>query len=274
MLKQRVITALILVPLVFFAVLGLSNHSFSLVLAAVTLLAASEIAPLGGIRSTGGMLLFLVLQAGLLLGFHWLQSSVHASWLIYPFAAWWLGVVLVLLSGKFRVKSEQGLSAGVLAGGSLLLAGSWYALSHLHGMTTFGPQLLLFLMMLIWVADSAAYFSGRTWGKHKLAPNVSPGKTVEGVYGALAGAALCAVVLWSLNWINGATLLVLLPLCLLTAMVSVGGDLWESVLKRKRGVKDSGRLLPGHGGVLDRLDSLIAAAPFFLGGLILWEQLR
>lgn len=126
----------------------------------------------------------------------------------------------------------------------------------------------MFFLILIWVADSGAYFSGQIFGRHKLAPHISPGKSVEGVVGALLGGILCAGVLVWLQWLKIPAPLLML-LCASTVMVSVGGDLWESVLKRERGVKDSGNILPGHGGVLDRIDSQIAAGPFFVAGLLL-----
>ena len=127
-------------------------------------------------------------------------------------------------------------------------------------------MLLLFLLVLIWIADSGAYFAGSRWGKRKLAPAISPGKSWEGVYGALLGALLCGVLLaWYYQDSAGAVWLI--PVCILTVIMSVVGDLFESVLKRKMGMKDSGTLLPGHGGVLDRIDSLTAAAPVFMLGL-------
>jgi phosphatidate cytidylyltransferase len=156
----------------------------------------------------------------------------------------------------------------MLSVGLLMLIGVWLALVKLHAMEEMGPKLMMFFLLLIWVADSGAYFSGKAFGKHKLAPHISPGKSIEGVIGALFGGVLCAVILGSLGWLNVSTPMLIL-LCMSTVLVSVGGDLWESVLKRERGVKDSGNILPGHGGVLDRIDSQIAAGPFFLVGLTL-----
>lgn len=128
-------------------------------------------------------------------------------------------------------------------------------------------------MILIWTADSFAYFAGRRWGRVKLAPQISPGKTREGVYGALIGSALCGALL---HWLRPETgsLSVLVLLSVTIALFSVVGDLFESLLKRQAGLKDSGTLLPGHGGVLDRIDSLTAAAPVFLFGLLLLEILK
>jgi len=123
----------------------------------------------------------------------------------------------------------------------------------------------MYLLLLIWAADIAAYFTGKKWGKTKLAPEISPGKTVAGMYGALIAGLVCAVVL---SLIYGFNLMIasdFMLLSVLTVLISIYGDLFVSVVKRQRGVKDSGSLLPGHGGVLDRIDSMIAAIPFFYG---------
>jgi phosphatidate cytidylyltransferase len=122
-------------------------------------------------------------------------------------------------------------------------------------------------MSLIWLADSAAFFVGRRWGRHRLAPRVSPGKTWEGVCGALLAVPLVALPLAWLPVRAPATAPQLLALCACAVLASVVGDLFESQMKRRAGVKDSGALLPGHGGVLDRIDSLTAAAPLFYLGL-------
>ncbi|MEA3412443.1 MAG: phosphatidate cytidylyltransferase, partial [Pseudomonadota bacterium] len=129
------------------------------------------------------------------------------------------------------------------------------------------PELLLYLLVLIWLADSAAYFSGKKLGRTRLAPALSPGKSREGVFGALAATLLLGLAgAWwfDAGLVDGVYFVIL---SLLTALVSVEGDLFESLLKRRAGVKDSGRILPGHGGVLDRIDSLTAAAPVFWMGL-------
>jgi phosphatidate cytidylyltransferase len=140
------------------------------------------------------------------------------------------------------------------------------AILALHQNGEEGPLLLLFLLVLIWVADSGAYFAGHRWGKRKLAPVISPGKSWEGVYGALVGASLCGAVLaWYQQDEAGA--LWLIPVSVVTVAISVVGDLFESILKRRMDMKDSGNLLPGHGGMLDRIDSLTAAAPVFALGL-------
>ena len=131
------------------------------------------------------------------------------------------------------------------------------------------PELLLFLFVLVWVADSAAYFAGKKFGQNKLAEQLSPGKTREGVYGALVGTFMLSLVgiwIWRAD-LQFSLAIYFVILCVLSAIISVVGDLFESLLKRNAGKKDSGKLIPGHGGVLDRIDSLLAAAPGFMLGL-------
>jgi phosphatidate cytidylyltransferase len=133
------------------------------------------------------------------------------------------------------------------------------------------PQLLLGIMVLVWVADSAAYFTGRKFGKHKLAPSISPGKTWEGVLGALVGVSVYVLVVWVL--IDLSHLIMFIPMILLASWCWVGlavmGDLFESAVKRQAGVKDSGALLPGHGGLLDRIDALTSTLPLAALALLL-----
>jgi len=182
-------------------------------------------------------------------------------------AVWWSLNLVLLLSGRLRLAPFEGWRPLRLVIGMLFLAGAWLALAKLHALPGVGPELMMFLLVLVWIADSAAYFSGRALGRHKLAPAISPGKTVEGALGALVSALVPAgFLIWS-GWVVAPGWMLVL-LCTLTVAVSIGGDLWESVLKRERGVKDSGDILPGHGGVLDRIDSQIAASPFFVAGLM------
>jgi len=158
--------------------------------------------------------------------------------------------------------------------GAVVLLGAWVALVELQARS---PWLVLAAMAAVWIADTAAYFSGRRFGRRKLAPRVSPGKTWEGVYGALAAVVLYALALSPFARDAGfagtpgpATALAFAAFAILVAAVSVVGDLFESQLKRHAGVKDSGALLPGHGGVLDRVDALLAAMPFAALAATLW----
>jgi len=270
-LKSRVMTALLLAPLVFIAVLALPTSYFALVLVLITMLAARELASLGGLQGAVAISGYVLLQ-GMVLGLALVYQAVagqYLVWMINIVAAWWVLVLLVLLSRRWKIREKAGLRPFVLVSGILLLSGSWSALVILHGYQPHGPKLVMFLLVLIWIADSGAYFAGKKWGRHKLAPAVSPGKTIEGVYGALAGGVLCALALVQFDWLPGISLVQLVVLCMATVLISVAGDLWESVLKRQQGVKDSGNLLPGHGGILDRIDAQVAAGPFFVTSVML-----
>jgi phosphatidate cytidylyltransferase len=267
MLKTRLLTALVLVPLVFWGVLGLPNDWFALVLAAVVLGGAWELANLCGLRGIPARLAAVVVMAGAL----WTLFDVrHSPWVTYfieALAVGWLLNILLLLSGMVVPRRKDVVRPLFLFTGLTALAGVWLAMVRLHGMDAHGPGLMMFFLLLIWVADSGAYFAGRKFGRRKLAPHISPGKTVEGVFGALVGGLVCALVLAWLQWLPLSPWMLVL-VCMSTVLVSVGGDLWESVLKRERGMKDSGAILPGHGGVLDRIDSQIAAGPWFAASLM------
>lgn len=146
--------------------------------------------------------------------------------------------------------------------GGLVLVPLFVALQLLYGID---PTLLLFALLIVWAADIGAYFAGKQFGRVKLAPSISPGKTWEGVFGGLA-----LVMLLTIAWaaIDDLPLMVVLPFCLAVAALSIVGDLTVSMFKRTAGVKDSGKLFPGHGGVLDRVDSVAAAAPLFALGVV------
>ncbi|MEJ2592299.1 MAG: phosphatidate cytidylyltransferase [Candidatus Thiodiazotropha sp.] len=273
MLKQRVITALILAPLVIAGVLLLPNDTLSLLMALVVAFGAREWAQLSGIDPLWGQLLYSLLLLALMLAVYFFLPSAWTFWVIAFSVLWWLSALYRL--SRFRGEAETpGFSLLHALEGIAVLVPAWLSLAVIHRIPANGPVLLLFLLILIWSADVGAYFAGHRWGRRKLAPQVSPGKTREGVYGAMAGALLCGVFLvWWLGTDLPQAPLVLL-LCLVTMLFSVVGDLFESLLKRRQGIKDSGSLLPGHGGMLDRIDSLTAAAPVFLFGLMLFGTAR
>jgi phosphatidate cytidylyltransferase len=267
-LRLRAITALALVPLVIVAVLLLPTSAFAVVLMGVMLLAAWEWCELAGLSTRMARVSYLAGIVALMTAL-WVWPRWQ-FWLLGISAIWWVAQLLLLLRVR-HVPRVEGTQLSVLAVGILVLVGPWAALVHLHGLAENGPGLVLFLMFLMWTADSMAYFVGRAWGggRAKLAPSLSPGKTRVGVYGAMVGAAVCGLVF---AWIHSASLtgtLVILLICGVSVLISVVGDLYESLLKRRRGLKDSGHLLPGHGGMLDRIDSLTAAAPVFALGVTL-----
>ncbi len=267
MLKQRILTALILIPLVVFAVLKLPTASFAALLALLVLLGAWEWSNFLALRSRAGRVAYVGVVAACLLGMWWLHTSTVAQGLLILAFAGWVVYLLWIARPEFGRDANPGIQRLKMLVGILVLVPAWLGLVLLHSRPAIGPQTVLFLMVLIWVADSGAYFSGRRWGRTKLAPRVSPGKTWEGVYGALIACAMLSLLgAW---WMQGSLqeMISFLLLCLVTILFSIEGDLLESLMKRQRGIKDSGTLFPGHGGVLDRVDSLTAAAPVFALGL-------
>lgn len=266
MLKYRVLTAALLVPLLVVSIFLLPSRYFAIFLGVFVVLAALEWSVLANVISP--LAKFVYAGAMFLLG----VASFELPALITPIAVigvlWWIGACYVLLN-KRRTLVPGGSKASTmkpLVSGFFVLVPAWCALYGLHQGPR-GPTMVLILMLIVWIADIMAFFVGRAWGKRKLAPVISPGKSVEGLLGGLAAVIVFASVVgvWYLH-LSAWTLLMWLVLALISALFSVGGDLFESQIKRGAGVKDSGKALPGHGGVLDRIDSISAAAPvFFIG---------
>ena len=274
---KRVATAAVLIPLTVGIVLWGSTPILALAVALVTLLALFEYFALGeaiGHRAyrfwTASCALLIVyaqwltttVRYGVLVGF---GSLSHMTWsmvrtfprtedTIFVFV---LGIATLTLFTK-RPLVEALPSAGISASGLVLVAFPLSYAIRLHGSGTQGPALLLFAMVIIWVGDTAAYFVGRSIGKHALAPHLSPKKTWEGTVASFLGSLIVALAF---------ARFVTVPVGHLLGMAAVGnvagqvGDLLESAYKRSAGIKDSGSILPGHGGVLDRIDALILAIP-------------
>jgi phosphatidate cytidylyltransferase len=263
----------VLVPLAVAGVIFLPTPWLATLFGLVVGLGALEWARLGGLSPGVPSWLLVSYQLALL----WLGDalSAHPGLILVALGlcgGWWLGVGATLILRRTPVAADLRLRPLLLVGAPLLTALAWLALVRLHAVPDLGPRLVLSLLVLIWVADTAAYFAGRALGRRKLAPMVSPGKTLEGLAGALVGAATFGLVLGELDLLGGLAPAAALGLCVGVSLFSVAGDLFESYAKRAAGLKDSGALLPGHGGVLDRIDSLIAGTPvFLLGLLLLWR---
>jgi phosphatidate cytidylyltransferase len=263
-LRQRVLTAIALVPLLLAGMFLLPNIAWALLMCVPAALGSLEWSRLAGYRHGGGTL-FTVVVTATCLGFTAIAAfapslapiSASATVLLYLVALlfWVIAAPLWLFRGW---RATQPLLFGVV--GWIVLVPAWLAIVSLQN----APRLLLAALLAVWIADIAAYFAGRRFGRRKLAPQISPGKTWEGVAGAFAAvliyALLASFVLQSpANIYDRVGMLVFFAALTVLGIV---GDLFESWIKRGAGAKDSGNLLPGHGGVLDRVDSLTAALPF------------
>lgn len=269
MLMQRVITALALLPVLLALVWFASTPWLYAVLCAVGLLIAWEWSGLMDMAAQHGLRLAYVAAAAVVLAAIWFMPQSFHIMLYAAAALWWL-VAITLLPGFPENLQRRPIPKIVMGLVGLLLTGATLlALASLHAMPN-GSLRLIFLLFLIFAADVGAYLAGRNFGKHKLAPNVSPGKTVEGAIGGLLLSAAWAVIAGAAIFgLYGQPLLWLVLLSLGVAALSIVGDLTESMFKRVAGIKDSGNILPGHGGILDRVDSLLAAAPVMALGLYL-----
>ncbi len=265
MLKQRVITALALLPLVVLLVLLAPTWLLAWVAGLMALAGSWEWANLTGENSTLLKISNTAVVAILLYLFWLARRDVLVLWIIALTAlAWWLFAIIWVSWWRRQFHHRVKFVCGMLT-----LIPAWVALVALHSSHR-GAVKLLFLLAVIWAADMGAYFTGRVFGKHKLAPEVSPGKTWEGVAGGTLAVLLVSFFgVWLVLPESGYLLILI---CLLTGWLSIVGDLSESLFKRQAGVKDSGRLFPGHGGVLDRVDSLTAALPAFWLGLALLQK--
>lgn len=256
MLKQRVITALIIAPIVLALVFLAPGWLFALTMLALALIGAWEWSALAGCPQPGARWISIAVFGLLAIAGGWLQHSLpypHAL-LIYCIVAvgWWLFSLVWVVAWR----AEFSRSLKMVCGALTLLP----SLAAVVSIRAANPRYLLILLLFTSAADIGAYFTGRSLGRHKLAPSVSPGKTWEGVAG---GVALVVVVAAAADhWLPVAVGPFVL-LAIGVALLSVVGDLSESLFKRQAGLKDSGSLFPGHGGLLDRVDSLTAAAPLF-----------
>lgn len=258
-LRQRILTAAVLIVVLLAVLFALPPPALLVLLSAVVLLGAWECAALFGLRRAAPRLAY-VLLVGAAVAFAWRLAGSRAGLegLLGAAALWWLIALGWIVLAPRRASRPVVALAGLCA-----LVPAWIALARLR-LAGRGAEWVLFCLVLVWLADTGAYFAGRRFGRRRLAPSVSPGKTWEGVLGGLLA---CIPVAVAGSFWFSVPLGSFLVLCLATVVASIVGDLTESLLKRFAGVKDSGTLVPGHGGVMDRIDSLTAAAPVLLLGL-------
>jgi phosphatidate cytidylyltransferase len=260
LLITRIVTGIAFGVVVTASVLFLNTPAFALVLGALWLAGAWEwagFARLGRgarVAYTGGFAVVMLAA--------WFHVDARLAVVVLIAALlWWL----IALGAVLTFPRPFGLR-WVAALGPVVLLPSWLFLARTHGVAVHGHGLVMTLLAIVWAADVGAYAFGRWLGRSKLAPLVSPGKTWEGMAGGLLMAAVAAGIA---AWLLGYAVTGFVVLGVATAAISVLGDLTQSMFKRNVGLKDSGKLLPGHGGVLDRIDSLTAAAPLYAGGLLL-----
>lgn len=254
-MKQRIATAIIALAVLYVVLFQLPPIAAQWLIGALILAGAWEWSGFLGIARLPGRLSFVAMVALLLLVVSTLLQAYTRQMLLIGLM-WWLVALIWTFLFPTPIPKIMRWIAGLL-----VLVPLYAALMLLYSAA---PTTLLFALLIVWVADSGAYFAGKLFGRVKLAPKISPGKTWEGVIGGLLAVVLLTL-LRSL-WVE-TDLAVLVPFCLAVAALSVVGDLTVSMFKRTAGVKDSGTLFPGHGGVLDRIDSVAAAAPLFALGL-------
>lgn len=262
-MKQRIITALLLAPSAIALLLYVPAAATAAIIGALCLIAAWEWTRLSGLRSRSLRAVLVALMAVAMIAL-WCCAILPVWWtLIGAGCVWWIVALLWLKNFSLAAAPTRENAALKLTAGALTILPAWAGLMRILVTQETPHTWALYSLIVVWAADSFAYLAGKRWGRVKLAPNISPGKTREGVYGALIGtAAIAAIGGWLLH-VRGATLLLLVLFSLIAAAFSVVGDLFESLLKRHAGVKDSGTLFPGHGGVCDRLDGVFAALPIF-----------
>lgn len=262
--KTRIVTGLSLAALTISVVMALSTVWFALASLVIVLMAAAEWGELMGLNSRPALAVFLmVIVAEAILA--WYTWGAGGGWILAVLSgAWWIVAAVILANRGVRQRLGEERPFLLVAALMTLVPG-WMTMVMLH---RFDPGLLMYLIVLAAMGDTVAYFVGRRFGRRRIAPVLSPGKTWEGFSGEMASAVVVSII-GAFLWENGHlwAMIAFVALSLVAAGASFLGDLFESFLKRIAGAKDSGQMLPGHGGVLDRIDSHLAAAPVFLLGI-------
>ncbi|HEV2680610.1 MAG TPA: phosphatidate cytidylyltransferase [Rhodanobacter sp.] len=271
MLLQRILTAMVLAPLAILIILLPSTPVFAALVALAFLASLWEWAQLSGLKNPSSRIGLLLLAAGVFALLWSARATALTPLLLAAGVAWWLLACVWLRHFAFgAAPTRENLALKLLAGAFVIIP-AWVALISIHAHQPHGHGWTLLALVIVWASDIGAYFSGRTFGKRKLAPQISPGKTWAGAYGAMVAGVLVALIGGWLLGVRGATLIALALLATVTVAVSIVGDLIESLMKRHAQVKDSGSIFPGHGGLMDRLDSVFAALPVFAAGLLLLD---
>ncbi|MGK0437483.1 MAG: phosphatidate cytidylyltransferase [Paracoccaceae bacterium] len=262
MLKQRIITAVILVAIVMAALFSPQPIFWRALISLVVIIGFYEWLKFCQIEK--GLLKVLSLGAFALCFYLMQMGYLSINFVVLAACILWVGLLIFTVTGTLDIIHQTWLKLPI--GIIVLSTGGWLVIEFKELQN--GALWILCFFLSVWAADIGAYFVGKKFGKTKLSPKVSPGKTVEGLLGGLALVLVIFTPILFINFSTKAASLLLLTI-LVTALVSVGGDLFESKLKRHVGLKDSSQILPGHGGILDRIDSLLSGAPIFAAGLLL-----
>jgi phosphatidate cytidylyltransferase len=272
MTKTRLLAALAMAPIAIAAILLLQTPWIMALAAVIFLIGLWEWFELAEIEDTLARTVLLVANLALMVAIVWAsRSATGYSYVLFQLASvigvvWWLLALLWLRNYSFASNHETWARMFKLAAGALATIPAWCALGWIHATRPDGHLWLFTALAIVWAADSGAYFAGRMYGKRKLAPTVSPNKTIEGLLGGVAAGIAVGLCGALLAGASGSQLPLVALVALAAILASVVGDLYESLLKRHAGVKDSGSLIPGHGGILDRIDGVLAALPVFALG--------
>ncbi len=260
-------------PLILWAIYSMPENYFAIFSFVLVSLGAWEWSAFADWKKTLQRSLFLIVSVALFLIVIFAQNSDVNNSIIVASLIWWLICIPLLLTFPFANNHFMQRQFTKTIVGIVLLSATLVSMILIRNNPAYGSGYVLYLILLIWFADSGAYFAGRAFGKNKLLPTVSPGKTWEGVVGALIVTFIVAIISANLLEIASTQFILFILITMLTVVYSVVGDLSESVFKRMANIKDSSHLIPGHGGILDRIDSLMAAFPVFFAGLWLMEKL-
>lgn len=272
MLIQRLLAALVLIPIVIAGLFFLSISNFAIVMLVIFALSSWEWAQFLHFTTKRSKSIFTILLTILAAIIYYLPIYVYLPINIFEIIllssiAWWGIALILVLSYPKSVKLWGTSFFNKLLFAFFTLMPFFIAMIQLrqinYGLNSYeGAYWLLYILVLVWATDSGAYFAGRLWGKHKLAPSVSPGKTIEGLMGGVASSIIIGLLVYYSHFFN-APFYPFMISSVVAIFASVLGDLTESMFKREANIKDSGHLIPGHGGILDRIDSLTAAMPIF-----------
>ena len=273
MLKYRLLTAFLMGPLILWAIYAMPENFFAIFSLVLVSLGAWEWSVFAGWIKPLQRRLFFVINVFLFIAVLLLQNFELNLTIIAASLLWWAICIPLLLSFPFKENTLLHTRAVKTLVGIALLSATLVSMVLIRNNPNYGSEYVLYIILIIWFADSGAYFAGRALGKNKLIPNVSPGKTWEGVAGAIVATLIVGLVAINLLNIPSSQSVIFILVTLVTVIFSIVGDLSESMFKRMANIKDSGSLIPGHGGMLDRIDSLMSALPVFYAGLWLMEKI-